>query len=605
MNSRLSYVLGIAIAAALLWMGMAKAQVQVELPAGLDGKIIQIQLPQVKGPAKASQQEELKKAQELLAKALQAQQVQIQLQQPGQPGVQPAPAVPKAAPAGDNEIAQAKDLARQIDELINKKLKVAKVKAAPTASDTEFFRRLHLDLSGQIPTLLDTRDFLDNKSPDKRSMWIEQLLESDNYPVHFAYVWSGALLGNRLEAGLIGPRQSFAKWMQDRLRQNQGYDVTVKEVLMQVRKPGEIGAPNAFINFYGNKAEEQSGAVARAFLGIKIECAQCHPHPFADWSKEQFWEFTAFLSPQAIKPAGNGNFQRPVMTIPGGTKKAKATFLDGTAPPEVMPENPKATLANWMVSKDNPYFAKAAADHVWSYFFGVSLLEPLMEKVKGKAKKKEAEEEKAAFTHPDLLNLLAKELADHNFDVKHLVRAIVYTEAYQRTSVGPKDDDLLALFGKMPVRALSADQLYDSFMIATNTKGSQPSPQALDPNFNPFNPFVNERGQFVLKFTDTAKATESSTSILQALYLMNGKFLNERLNATKNGMISVLANTPGNAQRQIETLYLMSLSRQPTAKELEQLIPYVNSGGATGDRTQALADVFWALLNSSEFAANH
>lgn len=504
--------------------------------------------------------------------------------------------VPAAkVPALGDPVVRAKDLAKRIDALIEKKWQGNKIKPAPKATDTEYFRRLFLDLAGQVPSLLDMRDFLDNESLDKRTEWTEKLLEGERYPIHFSYVWRGILLSNRTEANLAGQRQSFEKWLHDRLRINQGHDETARDLITLLRKPGEVGAPNAFTAYYGNKAEEQAGAVARAFLGVKIECAQCHPHPFAEWSKQQFWEFAAFFNPQGIKPAGNGQFLRPEITMPGAAgKKLKAKFLDGTEPRETMPDNPRTSLAKWATAKDNPYFAKATADHVWSYFFGVSILEPLLEK------------EKSGVTHPELLDLLAKELVENAYDAKHLIRAIVYTQAYQRTSkANAKDEDQLALFARMPVRGLTADQLFDSFMVATNSKPESSminNMYALQPGFN--GP-QTERNQFMVRFADSAKSTEATTSILQALYLMNSKFINERIDPKSNSVLPVLAGTSGNAKRQLETLFLIALSRQPTATELGQLVPYVETGGTNNDRAQAFSDVLWALLNSSEFALNH
>jgi hypothetical protein len=504
-----------------------------------------------------------------------------------------------AQPAAATEIVDsAKDLAKRIDVQIEQKLNAAKVPIAPQASDTEFFRRLNLDLAGHIPTLLQCRDFLDDESSGKRAVWTENLFDSDRFATHFSQVWGTVLLSNRAEANLLAQRQGFERWLRDRFKLNQGFDQTAKELMAQARKSGEPGSPNAFIAYHGGKPEEQSGAVARVFLGIKIECAQCHPHPFAKWSKQQFWEFAAFFDPKGIKPAAEkGSFLRPQIPMPGTGKLVKARFLDGSEPPETLQASPKTTLANWIASKDNPYFAKAAADHVWSYFFGVSLLEPILETEKDK--------DKSALTHPELLNLLANELIEHDFDLRYLIRSIVYTNAYQRSSKGT-DDEQLALFGRMPIRALSAEQLFDSFMVATNSKmpGSS-APNALSPSFPGFKTAPNERSQFLLKFYDTAKATEASTSILQALYLMNSKFLNDRIDAKSNSMLPVLAATAPDAKRQLQTLYLMVLSRPPSAKELERLAPIVSSGGVNGDRVGALRDVLWALLNSTEFALNH
>jgi hypothetical protein len=493
------------------------------------------------------------------------------------------------------DAARARELAKRIDATIMTKWKAAKIKPAPAAADTEFFRRVMLDLTGQVPTLLEVRDFLDDPNPNKRTDWIERLLADERYPMHFSYVWRGVMLSTRTEANLVPARQSFERWLQDRLKTNQRHDITARELLMLVRKPGEPGAPNAFTIYHGNKAEEQTGAAARVVLGVNIECAQCHPHPFADWTKQQFWEFAAFFNQQGIKTAGNGMFQRPEIVMPGSEKKVKGKFLDGTVPPETSPDNPRTQLAFWATKKDNPYFAKATVDHLWSYFFGVSLLEPLQAS------------EKTGVTHPELLDLLAKELVDCNFDVKHLIRGIVYTQAYQRTSkFTGKDDEQLAFFARMPVRGLSADQLFDSFMVATNTPHSESPTVYTNVNVQFVGPgLLNERNQFLVKFADIAKSTEASTSILQALYLMNSSFINNRIDPRTNSVLQVLAGTKGSAKRQVETLFLIALSRAPSESELQQVVPYVESGGTSGNRAQALGDVLWALLNSSEFAVNH
>jgi hypothetical protein len=520
-------------------------------------------------------------------------------------------APPREALAPDSSAAaQAKALAAKIDAILTKKWKGTKVKSAPLANDTEFFRRLTLDLTGQIPSLLEIRDFLDDDSPDKRSQWTEKMLDGDRYPVHFSYVWRSIMLTTRSEGNLVNARMLFEKWLQDRLQANMKYDQIAKEMVTLFKKPGEPGSPNAFNAFNGTKPEEQTGSVARVFLGVKIECAQCHPHPFADWTKQQFWEFAAFFEPKSVKGGPNG-YQRPEILIPGTKKTVKAKFLDGTEPPEATPEQPRFVLANWIATKQNPFFARATADHLWAQFFGVSLLEPLLEtqnakeKEKEKGKDKDKEKEQSVITHPELLNLLTSELIAHDFDLKHLIRAIVYTEAYQRTSKSKsKDEEQLALFARMPIRALTADQLFDSFMVATNSKVEAQSYQPV-PQFNPGGAMYSERNQFLLKWADTAKPIDASTSILQALHLMNSKFINDRIDPKNNSVLPVLANTNAGTKRQLETLFLMVLTRPPSAKELATLAPYVDSGGPTGDRAQAFADVMWALLNSSEFAVNH
>jgi len=535
-------------------------------------------------------------------------------------------------------------LSNRVDDFINKGLKEAEVPAATKASDHAYFRRLNLDLAGRIPDLLDIGDFLDNPSPDKRWEWVERFLGNDSdrkefleaYTSHFANVWRAQMIvnsNNNFQAINLTPQ--FENWLRDKLKANTAYNKMVQEILLGGQNAGmqpgfgggrgfQNNLPGSTAAFYfanENKPENLAGTTARLFLGVKLECAQCHPHPFAKWTKNQFWEFAAFFSgvngqqffqqgKQAPRP-GNGR----QIQIPGTKDVVKAKFLSGKEPAWKDNESGQKVLADWITARDNPFFAKATVDMVWQYFFGVSLLEPIIEP-----------HDDSPITHPELLDELAKEFVAHNYDLKFLIRVIVHTQAYQRSSepAGKGTPDDLLLFARMPVRGMTPEQFFDSLLKATDY-----TPQ-MNQNVNrgfPFNQQAGPRGEFLSKFASQDRRNETQTSILQALFMMNGKFLEARTKfyptmtmekvfelgeGRRKGMTIeenlpmhtlALQNTP--TAQKVRSLYMLVLSRPPRAEESERMVRYIDAGGANGDPRRAVADVYWALLNSGEFMLNH
>jgi len=501
---------------------------------------------------------------------------------------------------------------KKVDALIYARQKEAGVKPAEPAGHGTFFRRVNIDLVGRIPELTDIDDYLSDDSADKRWTWVERMLANPRYAPHLAAVFRAQILGS-LNQMTIGFQPGFESFLQERFAKEVGYDKIVHEILttgntmVAPRFGGGVagGAPSnpaAFFFANENKPENLAAATTRVFLGVKLECAQCHAHPFAKWTRDQFWEFAAFYS-------GRSRFApRPVVApgkvaalpkageieIPGTKKIVKAKFLDGVVPPMGEGAEPQNMLADWVVSPKNPYFAKATVDFVWSSFFGVSILEPILEP-----------SEDSPITHPELLDMLAKEFVESKYNVTHLIRILVHTEAYQRASGGKEklareDYDL---FVRMPVRGMTPEQLFDSVAEATAMKPATGPASMMVPMG--FGVPPNSRAEFLTKFVSQDRRHETQTSILQALYLMNGKFLNERLDPTKNPALERLLIQPTDNAKKIRSLYMMVLSRQPRAEELTRLTNYVDAGGPTKDAGKALTDVYWALLNSGEFMLNH
>jgi hypothetical protein len=506
-------------------------------------------------------------------------------------------------------------LSKRIDEHLAKAWKKAGVTPAPKAEDHVFYRRLNLDLVGRIPDLIRIDDFVDptNNSPDKRWKEVDSLLDSPEHARHFANVWRTIMLGYQTNQQFQFLQPQFEAWVRERVEKNVGLDTIVNQLLISkqnnpnmVFNPGmqNVGSPQLFFLANENKAENLAGATSRVFLGVKIECAQCHAHPFAKWKQDQFWEFAAFYSappPQTPRPGIKSvekvqpsiQAGRQIM-IPGTDKIVRAKYLTGEEPKWDVLNNSRKTLANWVTSKENPYFAKAMADHLWSYLMGVSLLEPIMEP-----------SDDIPMTHPDLLNDLAKALIENNFDAKFLIRAIVHTDAYQRSSGGSKlaDKEDYHLFVRMPIRSMSPEQIFDSVWMVTNPRDKQQ--EIPNQQFVNFNQPQSPRAQFLLKFTNQDRRHEPQTSILQALFLMNGKFIADKTKIENNQDLKDLANQKTPHAQRIRSLYMIVLSRPARQSEVDRLVPYLERGGARGDLGEALSDVYWALLNSSEFLLNH
>jgi hypothetical protein len=498
-------------------------------------------------------------------------------------------------------------LTAKIDRHIEAGWKANGVTPAATSSDSEFLRRVYLDLAGHIPHVAKVRDFLDDSRPDKRQRIVDELLDGPGYVAHFGTVWRREWLPqtvNNPQFQFFGPQ--FEIWLRRQLRQNVAYDKVVRDLL--TAPPGasfggqpydaSTPPPSAFLDVNETKAENVAAATARLFLGVKIECAQCHNHPFETWTRQQFWEFASFFA--GLTPVDAQRFRRaPVeaveirsLTIPDTDKKVNARFLDGKLPTFKEKVSSRVTLADWMTAKDNPYFARNAANRMWAQFFGVGLIDPVDEPGDSNPP-----------SHPELLDDLAKSFAESNFDLKYLIRAIVNSKAYQLSSFAPGASSTGdRTFARMRVRGLTPEQLFDSLALATYF--ADEDTQASRRQFGVNGP---ARAGILAKFNSTERPSEVQTSILQALTLMNGKFIGDltSLDEKKNGTVAAIDAPFFTTSQKIEALYLAVLSRKPAADELAKLTTYVDKGGPGGDSRKALADVFWALLNSSEFGFNH
>jgi hypothetical protein len=508
-----------------------------------------------------------------------------------------APALAGAPPASKAVPLDETTLAARIDELISARWSANRVRPAPLATDAEFLRRVHLDLAGKIPRVSEVRRFLADTSPDKRRQVVGRLLASPGYANHWTNLWRPLLMPDGDDEFSRGKPYlpGLERWLRRQFRNNTGFDLFTRQLLAmpfeEVSSGTDAATPLGFYMARNGRPEELATATARLFLGVRLECAQCHDHPNASWQRQQFWQLAAFFA--GIRHR-SGNPSAPLrevndwdLAIPRTEQVVTAAFLDDSKPPRRSGRLARTALADWVTNPTNSYFARAAVNRLWAELFGLGLVEPI----------DDFRDDNPA-SHPELLDVLARQFVLHGYDVKYILRALTRTRVYQLSSIGRPGPDA-RLFSRMAVKGLTPEQFYDSFVLAT---GYFPPAESTGGNAQA----DGERGKFLALFGTRERRTEVRTSIPQALALMNGAAITQATRPASGGTLRAVIDGPfrDNASR-IETLFLATLSRKPRADEARRMLRYVEDEARRRSPGLALSDVLWALLNSSEFCLNH
>jgi hypothetical protein len=483
-------------------------------------------------------------------------------------------------------------LAQRIDRAIQEQLDAEKVPVSGLASDAEFMRRLYLDIAGVIPPADKVAAFLDSKDPDKRAKLIDELLASPAYGKHMADIWQALLLPRTATPVRGLSREPMVKWLEEKFNANTSWDKMVSELLTASGPQDKNGAVTFFAS--SQTADKMTDNVCKLFLGVRLECAQCHDHPFTGWKREEYWGMAAFFTKVNMGGGGKGAKQPATPTVsedgkgrqrlPESAKVVPAKFLQG-AEPKIEGSDPRRpVLAAWMTAADNPFFARALVNRLWHHFYGRGFVNPVDDMHK---------ENRAS--HPALLSELSEQFVASGFDVKHMIRAICNSQAYQRTSKpNAENEEDATLFSHMAVKVLAPEQLFDSLEAVI---GKTPAPGGLGrPGAG--RQVGTPRQQFVTFFSgdENADPTEYQHGIPQALRLMNSPQVNRDAHLLNE---AVKADAP---EKVIEQMFLGTLSRRPTEPELSKFTAYVKKGDTA---KKAYGDILWALLNCSEFTLNH
>jgi hypothetical protein len=485
-------------------------------------------------------------------------------------------------------------LVRLIDTHVGRRLAEEKQAPAAPADDAEFVRRVYLDLVGVIPPPARVVSFLDSRAPDKRARLIDEVLADPRFGRHLADLWQHVLLPPRESTAKALDHEPLRAWLAAKFNANTPWDRLVSELLTARGTQKDNGATTFFLA--NRSPDKMTDTLSRAFLGVQLQCAQCHNHPFTGWKRAEYWGLAAFflkVQDGAGKKIGKGAIPNVQEVNARGKKKRKnapdvlivpARFLDGRQPVLEVKEPYRPVLAKWLTAADNPYFARAMVNRVWAQLLGRGLVWPVDDLQAGNPP-----------SHPELLAALTREFSS-GFDVKHLVRAICNSQTYQRSSTPPPGRPAdAALFAHRLVRPLTAEQLYDSLAAVLGDprkKAGKGAPMGKKGGK------AGPRAAFVTFFgsTEGADPLEYGAGIPQVLRLMNSAWTSRGEAFVRR---TVRRGEP--AARNVERLYLAVLSRRPSRAESERLVRYVRAG----DARSAYGDVLWALLNCSAFALNH
>lgn len=515
-----------------------------------------------------------------------------------------------------------------VNQLIRAGWEDAGVVPSPEATDSEWCRRVYLDCLGRIPTIAEVEAFESTRSRDKRSELVDRLLSEEyvaDYSRNWSTIWTNLLIGRtggQNRRSLVN-RPGMEAYLKDAFSTNKPYDQIVYELISATgsNNPEQAdfnGAVNFLLDKLQDNAVNATAQSARLFLGVQVQCTQCHNHPFNNWKQDQFWSFNSFFrQTQALREyeerdivnvrlddgdfAGEGGDPREAEVYfelrNGRMKVAYPTFLDGTEIKKsgyVDEVNRREELARLMTASDD--MSRAIVNRMWAHFFSYGFTKPVDDMGPHNPP-----------SHPDLLNLLATQFTASGHDLKQLIRWITLSEAYSLSSRITKRNETDApeaggqpLFSRFYMRQMRAEELYESLLVATEAEASAGQDEMAREKLK-----RDWLEQFTIAF-GTDENDETSTfngTIPQMLMMMNGDLMKRATGTDKGGFLYTVAHSDKKDRDKIRYLYNAALARAPTKPEL--VVAQKLWVARDGDSTAALQDVWWALLNSNEFILNH
>jgi hypothetical protein len=511
--------------------------------------------------------------------------------------------------------------ARQVDRLLAAELFTAETEVAPRINDATFLRRVWLDIVGDIPTPEHVTAFLLDPAKDKRGRVVRELLANPQYGQNWARYWRDVILSRRLEDRAVIVANTLVADLTQKLNANESWDKVAEEFITATGDVKENGA-TAIVIAQDGRTEETTAEISRIFLGIQIQCCQCHDHPYDEWKREQFHELAAFFPRIAVRPVlsptrrtlevvaddrpemrrrfnpnaegrrGEAEHFMPDLDDPAarGTRMQPKFFLTSAELPfGTRDAERRGTIAEWIT--ENPWFATALVNRVWAELVGEGFYEPVDDIGPDRTP-----------SAPKTVEFLSRRFAESGYDVKWLLRVICATQAYQRECRPRREVDGTP-FAANVAQPLRSDQLFNALLTALDIEEpEEPTGRGGRPQLAGYGRGPTIRTAFENAFGyDPSDPRETVTSsIPQALALMNGVRINQAVRAV--GDETVLGRLLYDIEEDdalIEELYLRTLSREPTEEELYITLEYCE---ATRNRTAVFEDLFWALLNSSEFS---
>ncbi|MBI4557697.1 MAG: DUF1549 domain-containing protein [Candidatus Hydrogenedentes bacterium] len=494
-----------------------------------------------------------------------------------------------------------------IDELVLRQLRRLQIAPAGEATDREFIRRAYLDAIGILPTLEETTAFLADSAPAKRAKLIDQLLERPEYTDYWAYKWSDLLLLSSKNIPRREELSAFYRYIRESVAQNKPWDQFVREILTATGSTLENGAANYFVMH--KETVDLTETTSQAFLGMSITCARCHNHPLEKWTQDDYFGMANLFARVKLKNGRRGNDTEVLVDDFGDVihprlgKPVPPRPLDGETMEPNAPEDRREHLARWLTAPENPYFTRAVVNRVWRNFMGRGLVEP---------------EDDLRLTNPalneELMQALCDDLVEHQYDLKHLIRRIMNSATYQRSSrpadtAAPDDKH----YSQYLVRRLSAEVLLDAYSqvtgVPTEFAGYPAGFRALQlPDSQIGSYFLSAFGRPARIQTCSCERTDDS-NVAQTLHVANGDTLNGKLRHEKS-FLAQFAEGDSNDDAVVETLFVRAVARPPSPAETQAVVTVLTAIPREGDtwkadRRQALEDLAWAVLTGKEFIFNH
>ncbi len=495
-----------------------------------------------------------------------------------------------------------------IDKHIQEKWDAEGVKPAAPAEDAEWLRRAHLDIVGVIPPADLVLRYMSDTKPDKKQRLLDELMSSARYGQHWAELWQATLLG--YEPRNLSPEYSLERWLRDEVfAKNLAYDEFARRLIAGNGSNYRNGAVQYYVSNFlkGQQATEIVANVARIFLGVQIHCAQCHDHPFDKYTQEDYVATLAFFvrarqrkvypddqrsSEYEVSDDGRAEAMFPLDPTVRGRKAMPPKSLDGQTPEKG--ESRRTAFARIATRPENPQFAKALVNRYWAHFFGRGIVHPMDEfNLRNKP------------SHPGLLTELSLDFIAHRYDLKWLIRTICMSRVYGLTSRKPaKGAADEKHFGYSLVRAMSPEQLFNSLIEATGVEDRYKAMERYDEGKDRV---MGERASYIRQFRFTFGDDENVDrldfhgTIPQALTLLNGDLVNRRMQEP-NSRLDLILRTRTNVNERLQLVFLSVLARNPTPKEAERYLRYLQTHG---NKRETYEDLMWTLLNTSEFMFVH
>ena len=487
-----------------------------------------------------------------------------------------------------------------VDQLAADKWMKLGLKPSAPCDDPTFLRRVTVDLCGRLPTVDESRTFLADMGSDKRDRAIERLLASPDYPAYFALKW-GSILRNSNLAGADRASYAFHNWLKDIVARNRPYDEFVRGIVAASGEWADAPAINWFWQSRDDQLHQVTADTAQVFLGLRLQCAKCHHHPYERFTQDDYYGLAGFYTRLGRKSFGEPPpyFTSPNVTLgerhPITGQQIEPKYLDGAVAKFTAEEDPRHALVDWMAKPENPFFSKTMVNRLWGHFFGRGLVHEVDDL-----------RETNPPSNPELLDALAKEFRDRKFDVKHIIRLLVQSRAYQLSS-DPTDDNRRDQqnFARFYARRLPAEVAHDAVEQATgfktNFSNMSADSRAIDLPHERFGSYFLDTFDRPKRVSGCECERSTSATLSQVLLLSNSDEVEGKLQGG-SARIAKLFEAKRSTPQMIEELYLATFSRLPTPQEIVTATGYIDRDA---EPRKAVEDLLWTLLNSREFLFNH